>query len=52
MNKDIVEAIRKLIDEREAKGARTAFQWVRGHSNEPGNEAVDILAKAGARAHR
>lgn len=52
MNKDLVEAIRKLIDERDARGVKTDFEWVKGHSNDPSNEAVDVLAKNGARANR
>jgi ribonuclease HI len=52
INQDLVKAIRKLIDDRDAKGAKTDFEWIKGHSNDPGNEAVDILAKNGARANR
>jgi ribonuclease HI len=52
MNKDLVMAIRKLIDERDAKGARTDMEWIKGHSNDPGNEAADKLAVAGAMARR
>jgi ribonuclease HI len=52
MNKDLVVAIRALIDERDRKGAKTELEWVRGHSNDPGNEAADRLAVAGAAKRR
>lgn len=52
VNQDLVEAIRIIIDERNAIGVRTDFEWIKGHSNDPSNEAVDILAKNGARASR
>lgn len=52
MNKDLVVAIRGLIDERNENGAATNFQWIKGHSADPGNEAADRLAVAGAFAGR
>ena len=48
LNKDLVIAVRKLIDDRVASGAVTSFQWIKGHSADPGNEAADRLAVAGA----
>ncbi|KAH6670016.1 putative ribonuclease H [Halenospora varia] len=47
-NKDLVVEIRKLLTSREAKGADTEFTWIKGHDNDPGNEAADRLAVAGA----
>ena len=52
MNKDLVVAVRALIDERDARGAKTHLEWIKGHSNDPGNEAADKLAVAGAMARR
>jgi ribonuclease HI len=52
MNRDLVVAIRELIDERDVCGAVTSFQWIKGHSANPGNEAADRLAVAGAFAGR
>ena len=52
MNKDLVVAIRALIDERDARGAKTHLEWIKGHSNDPGNVAADKLAVAGAMARR
>jgi ribonuclease HI len=51
LNKDLVVEIRKLIDERNTKGAKTDFEWIAGHSGDPGNEAADKLAVAGAMAN-
>ncbi|KAH8657055.1 ribonuclease H-like domain-containing protein [Tricladium varicosporioides] len=47
-NKDLVVEIRKLLNEREKEGAETEFTWIKGHDNDPGNEAADRLAVAGA----
>jgi ribonuclease HI len=52
MNKDLVERIINLIDEREDNGGKTEFEWIKGHSNDPSNEAADRLAVAGARMAR
>lgn len=52
MNRDLVEVIRKLIDERTESGGETDFTWVKGHSGGVGNEAADRLAVAGATAAR
>lgn len=49
-NKDLVQAIRKLIDERGK--VLTKFTWIKGHNDDPGNEAADRLAVAGAMAKR
>lgn len=51
-NKDLVVLIRALIKERDGQGSKTEFEWVKGHSNDPGNEAADQLAVAGARMTR
>lgn len=50
VNKDLVVDIRKLIDGRDVAGATTDFTWIKGHDNDPGNEAADKLAVAGAMA--
>ncbi len=52
LNKDLVVIIRELIDERDKKDATTIFEWIKGHSNDSGNEAADRLAVAGALAGR
>jgi ribonuclease HI len=52
INQDIVLDIRKLIDARDAAGVTTEFIWIKGHDNDPGNEAADKLAVAGAMAPR
>lgn len=52
VNKDLVVDIRKLIDARDAVGVATDFTWIKGHNNDPGNEAADKLAVAGAMAPR
>ena len=49
MNQDLIKSIRALIDKRNEKKAQTAFEWIKGHSNDPSNEAADRLAVAGAR---
>lgn len=48
-NKDLVQAIRDRLEERESKGGRTQFIWVKGHDTDLGNIAADRLAVDGAR---
>lgn len=49
LNKDLVVDIRKLIEQRNARNVTTTFRWIKGHSNDKGNEAADSLAVGGAR---
>ncbi|TVY51975.1 Ribonuclease H, partial [Lachnellula suecica] len=51
-NKDLVVKIRKLIDKRNAAGVETEFTWIKGHNDDPGNVAADLLAVAGSRKAR
>ncbi|KAM0242437.1 hypothetical protein ACHAPO_000856 [Fusarium lateritium] len=48
-NKDIVRDIRAKMRERQAAGAITKFQWVKGHASDPGNHEADRLANIGSR---
>lgn len=52
VNKDLIEAILKKIDERYRKQNEdkkaTDFKWVRGHSTDACNNAADRLAVDGA----
>lgn len=47
-NKDLVQPILAKIEERTLLNVKTLFEWVKGHSNDPGNEAADLLARNGA----
>jgi ribonuclease HI len=48
-NREIIEAIINKIEAREKYGAKsTIFTKVKGHANDPGNEAADMLAVNGA----
>ncbi|KAK7921109.1 RNase H domain protein [Apiospora marii] len=49
-NKDLVELVREKIDDRDALGTSTLFQWIKGHADDPGNVAADNLAVLGARS--
>jgi ribonuclease HI len=51
-NRDLVEAILAKIDERTKRGAKTRFQWVKGHSTHPGNIQADRLAVMGSQMPR
>jgi ribonuclease HI len=48
-NKDLVEPIIARIRERDMCRARTDFKWIKGHANDPGNVAADLLAVQGSR---
>ncbi|OHE96192.1 hypothetical protein CORC01_08569 [Colletotrichum orchidophilum] len=48
-NQDLIKAIREHLSRRDAAGTITSINWCKGHSNNPGNEAADELAVAGAR---
>jgi ribonuclease HI len=48
-NKDLVEPILMKIEERNLLKVKTLFEWVKGHSHDPGNEEADRLAVNGAR---
>jgi len=51
-NRDLVEAVLARIEERQALGSRTKFQWLKGHDGDPGNVAADELAVQGAEEAR
>lgn len=51
-NQDLIKDIRKLIEEREGLEIGTTFTWIKGHAQDPGNEAADRLAVAGAQLGR
>lgn len=48
-NRDLIEAIRAKIQDRDDSGTQTMFQWVKGHGEDMGNAAADRLAVLGAR---
>ncbi|EGC48103.1 RNase H domain-containing protein [Histoplasma capsulatum var. duboisii H88] len=48
-NKDLIQSILLKIEERTLLNVKTLFEWVRGHSQNPGNEAADRLAVNGAK---
>jgi len=48
MNQDIIRPLVAKKREREAAGAATEFEWVKGHATDPGNIAADRLANMGA----
>lgn len=48
-NKDIIENVLAKIEEREKLNVQTAFEWIKGHANHPGNVEADKLAVDGAR---
>ncbi|OCL02496.1 RnaseH-domain-containing protein [Glonium stellatum] len=47
-NKDLIELIINRIEERNMCKAKTEFKWLKGHANDPGNQAADSLAVNGA----
>lgn len=48
-NKDLIESILAKIQERDDLKKKTIFEWLKGHNQDPGNEAADRLAVDGAR---
>ena len=48
-NKDLIESILVKIAERDELKMKTLFEWLKGHNQDPGNEAADRLAVDGAR---
>jgi ribonuclease HI len=48
-NKDLIKPIIARIREREMCGAKTHLRWIKGHANDPGNTAADLLAVQGSR---
>jgi ribonuclease HI len=48
-NKDLIKPIIARIREREMCGAKTHLKWIKGHANDPGNTAADLLAVQGSR---
>ncbi len=51
-NRDLIEAILSKIDERQTFGAKTSFEWIRGHNKDHGNTEADKLAVNGAKNAR
>ena len=52
VNQDIIKPIIARIEERHLARAQTKFTWLKGHANNPGNSAADLLAVNGAREAR
>jgi ribonuclease HI len=48
-NRDLVESIVNKIEDRKSSHVQTTFEWIKGHSNHPGNVEADKLAVNGAR---
>lgn len=48
-NKDLVESVLAKMEERGLVGARTEFEWIKGHAGNKGNVEADRLAVDGAR---
>ena len=48
VNVEIIKKIQALLVEKKDAGGVVTFKHVSGHSGEPGNEAADSLARAGA----
>lgn len=48
-NRDIIENVLSKIEERNAFGVKTLFEWIKGHANHAGNVEADRLAQDGAR---
>jgi ribonuclease HI len=51
-NKDLIEDILKIIEDRHLCRAMTNFEWVKGHAGQAQNEEADRLAVAGALENR
>ncbi|KAG9233470.1 ribonuclease H-like domain-containing protein, partial [Amylocarpus encephaloides] len=49
LNRDIVEKIRAVMDQRDKAGVETRCTWVKGHNEDVGNTGADELAVAGSR---
>lgn len=47
-NRDLIESILVKIEERNGLNVKTLFEWIKGHNQDPGNEAADRLAVNGA----
>ncbi|KAK7515182.1 putative ribonuclease H [Phyllosticta citriasiana] len=48
-NRDLIEAIDGRLEERKKLNRVTEFKWVKGHADDPGNQAADELAVQAAR---
>ncbi|UNI20317.1 Ribonuclease H [Purpureocillium takamizusanense] len=48
-NKDLIEQVIDLIEQRTLVGGTTYFHWVKGHATDRGNMAADRLAVRGAK---